>query len=401
MPNFKRLPEAKQGNEALRMHCALVHAQMKLSMVFHALKLKPGDDFPPSYVINLFGTVEETSDLAYLWTALLIMGQKSGRKGFSIKNIEVINSEEGPKKDKRFFDPKSQYSTKFWSSEFSSFKDNSVYETVLKPLMALQEIDYCQDERFQPFEHQLRDKQLKEQVRDHMISYFLDIYFVPMEGLLWMQLKTSGRGIVTAIHQMGYEKFGMLVAYLNRQFTTLSLRDMKMSDFGVRGVSLILSCCEGIREVMLDNNGLNRLDPDPASKENHILLCTALSMIPKSVTRLTLRDNGLSTFNKTELMEIMQAIPSTVKVVVLTQNKLDSELEKELLSSRGQTMPSQKPTPSVISPQPILGKTNEEKPVKVTTVSQTHFAKPSASPSSSDKPPSYEEAMSFAPGNGQ
>lgn len=398
MPDFKKLPKEKQGNEALRMHCAFALAQMKLSTIFYALQLKPGDDFPPNYVIKLYGTVEDASDLAYQWTALLIMGQMSGRKGFSIKNIEVINSNDimGRKKEKGFFDPKSQYSTKFLSSDFSSFKSSSLYEKVFKPLIDPNEVFYVEAERYKPFGFHICNEELKIQVGLHMVEYLRQIYFAQVGDQPWLQYKAASKGMTDGLHQMGFVKIAFLLGNLNRKrVTKLSLSAMRMGEFGEEGVSLILSRCEGVHDIVLDDNGLNRLDP--TGKDNHALLCAALSNIPPGVKVVTLRNNGLSSFNKTELMELMQAIPSTVTEVIIESNKLGPELERELLSSRSQeTKPLQKPTQSVKNQQPKIEKPKEESSVKVSSVSQTHFVSKQAKTSSSSSVLTDEATMSSA-----
>ncbi len=87
-------------------------------------------------------------------------------------------------------------------------------------------------------------------------------------------------------------------------------------------------------------------------------------------------------------MAIMRAIPSTVKTVTIDFNKLDPTLMTELLNSRGQAPTLTKPTQPVKKQAPKIGKpkeekAQEEKPVRISSVSQTQFASKQSKTSSS------------------
>ncbi|MDR3503564.1 MAG: hypothetical protein P4L79_13385 [Legionella sp.] len=394
MPKFKTLPEEKKGNEALRIHCALTIARMKLAGYFYAHGIKPGDDFPQDQVFKLAGAGEETSDMAYLWTALMIMGQLSGRKGFSAKNIDVINvaSVMGEKNDKRFFDPKSQLKKTFFSYDYTSLNSSSLYETVFRPFVEKNELSYDEDERSKFFGSQVsNNSSLELDVQFHMVDYMMHAFFLMDKRSV--KYRGTGDELCRKLHNIGAKKLAHMVRSIDPdKINEVNFSSMKMNEFGKLDVCFIIDSCK-VKTIILDSNSLHRLDP--TGKKNHTYLCLALSEIPKSVRLLSLRNNGLSSFNKTELLEIMQAIPSTVTEVIIECNKLDPELEQELLHSRGQkTQPLPKPTQSVKNQKPKLEKPKEEKPVKLSSISQAHFSKQTKASSSA---PKEEASSSSAP----
>lgn len=424
MPIVKTLPVETHDNQLIRMHCAFAHAQMNLASFFHVHKLKPGDEIPQDKVIKLFGTVDSASDLAYEWTALMILGQLSGRHGFSAKNLVVRNLNDimGEKNEKGFFDPKSQLKKKFFGYDYTSFNSGSLYEKVFKPLLTPYDKLYFEDEREKPFGYFLRLEEvdrlrelgkdqeveklnkhqiaLRDVVKLHMIQYIIQVYFKQVEDQPWLKYQAVNDAMCRNLHNMGYVKLALMISCLNLdKITKLSLSHMQLGAFGEAGVSLIVSACEGIKEIVLDSNALHRLDP--TGKANHSQLCNVLRQIPANVLIVSLCNNGLSSFNKTELIEIMQAIPSTVKEVLINFNGLDPELEQELLNSRGQkTTPLLKPTQPLKNQKPSLEKSKEakpkeEKPVKVSSYGQTTFA-PKPQPTSSSSASKDEATTSYA-----
>lgn len=396
MPKFKILPVEKKGNEALRIHCALTIARMKLAGYFYANKIKPGDDFPQSQVFRISAAAEEANDVAYLWTALMIMGQLSGRKGFSAKNIAVqMLGTMDEKDDKKLFDSKSQFKKTFWGHDYTSFNSSSLYETVFKPFVQENGLSYDEDERDKFFGSQVSDNSsLELEVQFHMVDYMMHSFFsMDKKTVKYLGIDDS---LCRSLHNIGGKKLAHMVRAIDpNQINEVNLSTMRLNEFGHYDVCFIIGSCK-VKTIILDGNSLHRLDPK--GKENHTYLRVALGEIPESVRYLSLRNNGLSSFNKMELLEIMQAIPSTVTEVVIDSNKLDPELVQELLNSRGQkTQPLPKPTSSV-KPNvntPKIGKPQEEKkPVNVSSYSQTTFAPPKQ-PKASSSAPKEEATKSY------
>lgn len=361
MPKFKILPEEKQGNEELRIYCALAIAQMKLAGYFYAHGIKPGADFPQDQVFKISGVGEDVNDVAYLWTALMIMGQLSGRKGFSAKNIDVINvtGGMGEKNDKRFFDPKSQLKKKFFGYDYTSLNSSSWYETIFKPFIQKNELSYNEDERSHFFGSQVsNNSSLEIDVQFHMVNYMMHSFFL-MDNRS-VKYRATNEGLCRSLHNIGPKKLAHMVRSIDpEKISEVNFSSMRMNEFGKLDVCFIIKSCK-VKTMILDSNSLHRLDP--TGENNHTYLCLALSSISKRVKYLSLRNNGLSSFNKTELLQIMEAIPPTVTEVVIECNKLDSELEQELLRSRGhKAQPLLKPTQSVKNQKPNVSTPKIEK----------------------------------------
>ncbi len=260
MPKFKALPEDKKGNEKLRMHCALVFAQMKMASFFDTYNIKPGDEVPQDKIIKLRGRVEDASDLAYQWTALIVMAQLSGRKGFSAKNIEVINTGDllGEPKKGVFFDPKSQLKKKLFGYDYSSFDSKSLYATLFMPFVKQSGLTYSEEDRFQTFGEQVPEEDdLRFKVQWHMSNYMMHNFFAIDVKRKAIQYLASSDELTRQLHHMGFKKLAHMVGNIDKeQFIEMDFSSMKLNEFG-SGVGLILKLSKGMSTLILNSNSLN------------------------------------------------------------------------------------------------------------------------------------------------
>lgn len=406
---FVSLPDV----EEIRVYCALAFASMTLDAFYRVHKLKPGDSIPENKKIKITRANEQ--DLPYLWTALMMLGPTGGRPGFSEKTIEIRNVHQkyGSARNKSSFDPKSQLAADpfaffklFSKSNASSadtpkplsskFKSTSYYQQKFLPVLGKQEVKYDEEEQNKPFGHQIpEDKEkLKLEVAFYLAESMRVSYFFDERP----RLRYRGDPYqLESLHAIGFVKLAQMLHMLNSEiFKIVDLSQSKLGEFGYKGCFLILAVCERTKELVLDGNCLHLLAP--TAEDHWLYLCTVLGNISPSVKVVTLRNNGLASFNKEQLMAVMRAIPVTVKEVFIENNHLSKELEKELLNSRALMQKNSAGLLPALQNQTLISEdTVKKEPIGIGSNVHTHFGASSAMQQrqSSSAPNSYDD-VSFS-----